>query len=340
MESQYAGVIGAGSFGTAIANIIAENSNVMLLVRDERQAQEISVSRHAAGQELAAHIIVTADKSLFTKSCEVIFPIIPAVNFRDAMYDLQPFLGEDHILVHGTKGLDPWPYDNGAAETGEIQSMSKTIWDVTPVRKIGCLAGPNLAREIAEGKPAATVVATEDETVFDLVQKLLRSDRFQVLYSSDVFGVELCGILKNIMAIAAGACSGLELGENAKSLLVNRCMVEMIHIGEMLGAKTRTFLGVAGLGDLMATCNSPQSRNFTVGYRLAKGESLAQIVDTMEETAEGINTTLIVGRMAEQLKWKSPITRMVYKVLAENYPVEKAITFLMKLPVKVDIDFM
>lgn len=337
---QYTGIIGTGSFGTAIANIIALNGPVLLLSRSSELAEGLQKTRISGGQNWHENIRITADFKDFCDRCPIIFPIVPAIYFRDSLLNLQPFLSEEHMLIHGTKGLDPFPYETGAAEAGEVQSMSRTIWDVTPVTKIGALAGPNLASEIAEGKPAATVLATQHPEVFEAASRLLRSDRFQVLYSNDIFGVELCGILKNIMAIAAGACAALDLGENAKSLLVNRCMVEMIHIGELLGAQTKTFLGVAGLGDLMATCNSPKSRNFTVGYRLGKGESLNQILSTIEETAEGVNTARILGEMAEKLKWKAPITRMVYKVLFEDYPVNQAIEFLMKVPVKVDIDFM
>jgi glycerol-3-phosphate dehydrogenase (NAD(P)+) len=218
--------------------------------------------------------------------------------------------------------------------------MSEVIRQTTAVTATGCLAGPNLAREIAEGKPAATVIASEDPAVIEAGQSLLRTPRFQVLSSDDLLGIELCGVIKNIMAIAAGAAAGLDLGENARSLLINRGMVEMIHIGRQFGAGIKPFLGAAGMGDLMATCNSPKSRNYTVGFRLAQGEPFEHIRSTMDETAEGINTTRVMFFLSEKYGWKTPITRLVYKVLFEELPVQDAITALMKLPLKEDIDFI
>lgn len=334
-----AGVIGAGSFGTAIANILAENGPVFLLTRDERMADIIRRDNAAAGQPLHERILVTHDMAWFARQCPVIFPIIPSQDFRQAMTDLAPYLRPEHILIHGTKGLDMRPGETEISRNS-ISTMSEVMREVTGLTAIGCLAGPNLAREIAEGKPAATVVASPVPAVIEAGQQLLRIPRFQVLSSDDLLGVELCGVIKNIMAIAAGAAAGLDVGENARSLLINRGMVEMVHIGTRLGASIKPFLGVAGIGDLMATCNSPKSRNYSVGYRLAMGESFGHIRQTMEETAEGVNTTRIVHLLSEQYGWKTPITKMVYKVLYEDFPVRDAITALMKLPVKEDIDFM
>jgi len=335
-----AGVIGAGSFGTAVANILAENGPVWLLVRDDEDVRGITQARAAAGQSLPPGITVTADTEKFARTCPVIFPIIPSHDFREAMVQLRPYLQAEHILIHGTKGLDITAGDLTQITLQDVNTMSDVIRQVTGLECIGCLAGPNLAREIAEGKPAATVVASPHPGVVDVGQQLLRIPRFQVLTSDDLLGIELCGVIKNIMAIAAGAAAGLDVGENARSLLINRAMVEMIHIGREMGAGVKPFLGAAGMGDLMATCNSPKSRNYTVGYRLAKGESFAEISATMEETAEGVNTTRVMYFLSERYDWKTPITRLVYKVLFENYPVRDVIPALMKLPVREDIDFL
>jgi glycerol-3-phosphate dehydrogenase (NAD(P)+) len=339
-EIKTVGVIGAGSFGTAIANLLAENSNVILTTHSKTNAVQIETKRKSAGQQLADNIRITASLEELAKNCQVIFPIIPSHDFYACMVNIKPFLNPDHIFIHGTKGLHLTTEISSSVRKEDLLTMTKVIQQVTGIKRVGCLAGPNLAREIAEGKPAATVVASNSQEVLEIGQQLLRSSNFQVLWNDDLYGVELCGVIKNIMAIASGALSGFELGENAKALLVNRAMVEMIHIGTHMGAGLKAFLGVAGIGDLMATCNSPKSRNFTVGYRLAKGESPQQIFDTMEETAEGVNTTRLIYHLSEHYHWKTPITKLVYKVLFEAFPVQNAISLLMKLPVREDIDFI
>ncbi len=339
-SQQTVGVIGAGSFGTAVANLLSENASVILVTSSKESADEINLTRKSAGQDLAGNIHVTDSFTILANSARVIFPIIPSHDFYSCMVDLQPFLKEGHILIHGTKGLHITTEISSSIRKEDLLTMTQVIEKVTGIKKVGCLAGPNLAREIAEGKPAATVIASQSQEVLDIGQQLLRSSNFQVLWNDDVYGVELCGVIKNIMAIASGALSGFELGENAKALLVNRAMVEMIHIGTHMGAGLKAFLGVAGIGDLMATCNSPKSRNFTVGYRLAKGESPQHIFQTMEETAEGINTTKLIYHLGEHYQWKTPITKLVYKVLFEEFPVQNAIQLLMKLPVREDIDFI
>lgn len=339
-SSESVGVIGAGSFGTAVANLLSQNSKVILATGNEGTANLIHSTRKSAGQDLHPEIEVTHDLQLLAKKCSVIFPIIPSHDFYGCMQDLKPHVNKEHILIHGTKGLHLTTDISSSIRKEDLLTMTQVIQHVTGVTKVGCLAGPNLAREIAEGKPAATVIASSSQEVLDIGQQLLRSSNFQVLWNEDVYGIELCGVIKNIMAIASGALSGFELGENAKALLVNRSMVEMIHIGTHMGAGLKAFLGVAGIGDLMATCNSPASRNFSVGYRLAKGESAKHIFENMEETAEGVNTTKLIYHLSEHYNWKTPITKLVYKVLFEEFPVQNAIGLLMKLPVREDIDFI
>ena len=171
-------------------------------------------------------------------------------------------------------------------------------------------------------------------------QRLLRNDRFQVYGSKDLLGIELTGVLKNIIAIAAGALSGMGYGDNARSLLISRGMIEMIYLGQMLGANTQAFLGLAGIGDLVATCSSKLSRNFTVGQRLGKGEKLSDIINTLEETAEGINTIKIIIRLMKDFQMRAPITESLDKVINDEMTIEEALRFLMKSPFNIDIDFM
>ena len=340
------GVVGAGSFGTAIANIIAEKKPVLLYVRDKEKADQIAKQRNVAGQPIHSNITVTNDLQQVGYECEVIFPIVPSANFRGMMKQLSPFLKPYHILIHGTKGLD-LNVQQGEVITEEnmltrkhVKTMSEVIMEESSVLRVGCLAGPNLAKEIEMHQPAATVVASHFEEVIDAGQKLLKNDRFLVYGSNDLIGVELCGILKNIIAIAAGAISGMGLGENSKSLLISRGLVEMIHIGRALGGNTKAFLGLAGVGDLVATCTSNLSRNFTVGNRLAKGETLAQIMGSMEEVAEGVNTVKIINRLAENYDIRCPITETLLKIFDGKMTVKESHAFFMKFPFRTEIDFI
>lgn len=222
----------------------------------------------------------------------------------------------------------------------QILTMSEVILQETVAVRVGCLAGPNLSKELAQGQPAATVIASKYNEVILEGQSLLRSEKFQVYGNSDIIGVEISGVLKNIIAIASGALAGLGLGENAKGLLISRGMVEMIHLGNALGGSIKSVMGLAGIGDLVTTCNSIHSRNFTVGYRLAKGETLDAILADMEEVAEGINTVRIIKAFLETADLRAPITENLYRVLFEDLEIEEALQFLMKYPFNVDVDFV
>lgn len=340
------GVIGAGSFGTAVSNILAEkNQRVLLYARTPEKAKMLSESRMSSGYELHKHIEVTNDLEYVGNSCDVIFPVVPSANFRDMMKELSPYLRPYHILIHGTKGFDLNVDRNkinihNPLTREHVRTMSEVIKEESSVVRIGCLAGPNLAREISEKKPAATVVASHFDEVIRVGQNLLKNDRFLIYGSNDLIGIELCGILKNIIAVGAGTISGLDLGENAKSLFISRGLVEMVHIGKTLGGNAQAFLGLAGVGDLVATSSSHLSRNFTVGNRLAKGESIDQIIESMEEVAEGVKTIEIINELAQTYKVRCPITETLHRILHKEMTVNDAHKYLMKFPFRAEIDFI
>ncbi len=340
------GVIGAGNFGTVIANILAINRRVLLYARDPKVVENILKLRENRGMIVHDMVTPTNDLEVLAKECEVIFPMVPSAHFREMMKKLSPFLKPSHILIHGTKGFDiTLPPGKSLEEMpvlnrSQVKTMSEVIQEESVVVRIGCLAGPNLSKELYQRQPGATVVASRFHEVIQVGKRLLKNDRFMVYENNDIVGVEIAGVLKNIIAIASGALSGLGYGENAKGLLISRGAVEMVYLGRALGGDLKAFLGVAGIGDLVTTCNSPMSRNFTVGYRLAKGEKLNDIVRDMTEIAEGINTVRIAKKCADYYKIRALITDRLYKVLFEGMTVEEALEFLMRYPLNVDIDFI
>lgn len=347
MSDKVVGVIGAGSFGTVVANLLAQNAKVKLYARSAEKIANMHANRENSGYKLHDNIDVCDNLQEVASECETLFPVVPSSGFRKMMRDLAPFLHPYHTMIHGTKGLDvSLPEgmtidDPDAYFTREnVKTMSEVIRDESVVVRIGCLAGPNLAKEIGNNQPAATVVASSFDSVIKEGQNLLRSEFFQVYGNKDLIGIELTGVLKNIIALASGALSGLGFGENARAMLISRGLVEMIYLGKELGGNLQAFIGLAGVGDLVATSSSKFSRNFTVGYRLAQDEKLPDIIQSMNEVAEGVNTIKIVKKFAEHYGFRAPITETLYKVLIGTMTVKDALTYLMKIPLNVDIDFI
>jgi glycerol-3-phosphate dehydrogenase (NAD(P)+) len=340
------GVIGAGNFGSVIANLLAQRRKVLLYARNKNVVEHILATNENRGYKMLDNITPTHDLSMIADQCDVIFPIVPSAHFRSMMKELSPYLHPYHLLIHGTKGFDVTLPEGETIDSikelnrSMVKTMSEVIKEESVVVRIGCLAGPNLARELAEGHPAATVIASPFNEVVSTGKRMLRTDRFQVYGNNDLVGVELAGVLKNVIAIAAGALSGMGYGENAKGLLISRGMVEMVYLGRALGGNTKAFLGVAGIGDLVTTCNSSLSRNFNVGFRLAQGETLKDITGSMDEIAEGINTVQIAKKCADYYKVRAPITAALYQVLFNDLTVQKAVQYLMRYPLNVDIDFL
>lgn len=340
------GVIGAGNFGSAVANLLAPQRKVLLYARDESVIERMTTHKENRGHKIHPNIQPTNDMAYVAENCDIIFPIVPSAHFRSMMKRLSSYLHPYHILIHGTKGFDLQLPDGDTIDSvktlsrGHVKTMSEVIMEESVVVRVGCLAGPNLSKELAAGQPAATVIASPFNEVIQIGKRLLRNERFQVYGNNDLVGVELAGVLKNVIAIAAGALSGLGYGENAKGLLISRGMVEMVYLGRALGGNTKAFLGVAGVGDLVTTCNSSLSRNFNVGYRLAKGETLRDILASTDEIAEGINTVLIAKKCADYYKVRAPITSTLYNVLFEDLTVKQALNYLMRYPLHVDIDFL
>lgn len=339
-ETQLVGVIGSGSFGMAIANLIAENCNVVMYARRDEVRQAIE-NREGRYSVLSPRIQAVSDLQYVAESCQLIFPIVPSQAFRSMMKQLSPFLTPRHFLIHGTKGLDLKPVPEGESLRPEhIKTMSQVIEEESIVCRIGCLSGPNLSKEIMEGQPAATLIASPFIEVIKAGQAALKSSRFQVYGDRDIIGAELTGALKNIIALAAGIIGGKGLGKNLWALLVTRGLSEMIHIGKAVGTDVKPFLGVAGIGDLVATASSENSRNYKAGYRLGKGETLDEIMSTSTDVIEGVKTLETIRSLTQHLGVTTPIIEMVYRVFFKNMSIDTAIHLLITYPYAVDVDFL
>ncbi len=347
-STEIVGVIGAGSFGIALSNILAENGRVLLYTRRTEIQERLEQERTFKGRPIHPNISVTTDLELLPQYCELIFPVVPSQFFRDTMIALAPFLKPWHIVIHGTKGLELSKVKHTEKSLGDqqelsrddVRTMSELIQEETSVVRVGCVAGPNLAYEILEGYPSAAVVASRFDLVIKSGQRALKSRKFRVHGSHDILGIELAGALKNIIAIASGVLEGMGMEYNTRALLLTHGIAEMALIGNALGASPKAFLGLAGIGDLVATCSSPSSRNFTMGYLLAKGKTLDEIKSEMEETAEGLKTVGIIRDLANHYQLSAPITRSLYKILYENKSIEVSINTLMELPVMEDVSFI
>lgn len=339
-ETTY-GVIGSGSFGLAVANLLAENAEVLLYARNKKAVEEINTKRTYKEQALHENVKATDSIEALTSLCTVIFPVVPSDNFLAMLEEFKPYLKASHILIHATKGLhvDVAIHKETRLKKEVVYTMSELILRKTGVVRVGCIAGPNLASELALKQPAATVIASDFDEVIHEGEKALKSVRLRVYGSNELRGIELAGVLKNYVAIVAGIVAGLGYGENTKAMLITRGMAEIIYIAKALGYNEKAFLGIAGVGDLIATCNSPKSRNNTVGRLLVEGLSLAEIKEKMTETAEGIKTVQIIHAL-KSYGYKAPIADILYRILFEELSIEKAMEFLMRFPTSEDADYI
>ncbi len=340
------GVIGAGVFGSVIANLLANNRNVFIFTQRPDAIEAIRDKKEVKGIILNPSIQVISDPEVFSDTCPLIFPLVRARDLRSKIRLIAPFLKPEHMIIHGIKGFDLSQIDidditlQTKIDRRYVKTMSEVILEETVVKRVGCFSGPNLAREIAAGQLAGTVIASRFEEVIREGRKALENRNFKVFYSQDIKGVELTGILKNIIAIAAGALQGLGYGENAKAILISRGLAEVTWIGKKLGFDPSSFLGVAGIGDLVATCTSNLSRNFMVGYKIAKGQDIEEILNDMDDVAEGVGTVKIIHGISNYYGFKAPITQTLFKVLFEKTSIEEGIDFLLHLPALKDVDFI
>lgn len=347
MAERIVGVIGSGNFGTVIANLLAENQEVWMYTRRPEVLEAVNEHGTYRGQKIHSNIKAITDLKALASNCSLIFPMLPSKFFREAMQQIGPHLTPAHVLIHGTKGLDiqsPYLQDVDSHDLKltihQAKRMSQVIAEESSVLRIGCISGPNLSKEISQHLPAGTVIASRFDEVIEMGKAALRSERFMVFENDDLIGVELAGVLKNILALGSGMISGLGLGENARALMITRGWRELMRIAELFGSDKNAFMGLAGIGDLVATCSSPTSRNYTVGYRLAQGDTLAQIMETMDEVAEGVNTVRTAMGLIRYYGIHAPLIKAFYMVLYEDLPINRAIKGLLSHKHGPDVDFL
>ncbi|MGE6321143.1 NAD(P)H-dependent glycerol-3-phosphate dehydrogenase [Pseudomonas oryzihabitans] len=325
-------VLGGGSFGTALANLVAENGlPVRLWMRDPQQAETIRRERenprYLKGIKVHAAVEAISDLQAAIQGCELILVALPSSALRQALAPIAQQL-EGRFLVSTTKGI----------EAHSFMLMSEILAEIVPRARIGIISGPNLAREIAEHQLTATVVASEDEEVCRRVQAALHGRTFRVYASADRLGVELAGALKNVYAIIAGMAAALAMGENTRSMLITRALAEMTRFAVQRGANPITYLGLAGVGDLIVTCSSEKSRNYRVGHALGRGLTLDEAVAQIGETAEGVNTLRVLKEKADELGVYMPLVNGLYAILFEGRSLGQVIEALMGGEPKTDVD--
>ncbi len=331
------GVIGSGSFGRTVSKLLVLNSNVLLFTRNPSKVDLDLIYKSLDSDQREFTIELTSDIQYFCTQCQVIFPVIPTENARALAKSMSPHLTPAHYIIHCMKGLDYLDLETFAIE--DIYTISQVFQQETNVIRIGCMSGPNLAIEIMENQPAGSVIASEFDEVIEIGKKLLTSKRFFVFGSHELLGTELAGAFKNIIAIGSGLLAGSGYGKNIQALLITRGLHEIIKLSTTLGANTSAFLGSAGIGDLIATATSDKSRNYRLGFKIAQGDSLEKAVNDLGEAVEGVRTLKTVKKMADALNIQIPISNMLYYIIHQEYPIERALDKLVFYPTKDDVEF-
>jgi glycerol-3-phosphate dehydrogenase (NAD(P)+) len=327
-------VLGGGSFGTVLANIAASNGfSVSLWVRDADQALRINSeganTDYHPELKLSDKIEASDDLNRVINEAKLILIATPSSIFQNIIARIKPLIDRNAFLISCTKGILSDPF----------RLLSDVISDQM-TNDIGVLSGPNLAKEIADNKIAGTVIASENEELISSVKSVLSSDTFKIYSSKDMQGVELAGALKNIYAIVCGMADSMDVGENAIGLILTRSMAEMSRFAVAKGANPITFLGLSGMGDLVATCTSKLSRNYQLGYNLGKGLKLKDAKLEVGQVAEGIRTLEVIKKESLKLKLKMPLVESLYNILNNDCAPNTLIDDLINNPHEVDVEFI
>lgn len=327
-------VIGAGSWGTTVASIASASARAVLWARREELAKAINETRsnpeYLPSLALPPALTATSELDQAVDGAEALIMAVPSHGFRDVFARIAPLLDDATPIVSLTKGI----------EQGTLARMTEVVADVSADHDpsiCGVLTGPNLASEIVAGQPTASVIAMADHDMAVHLQGLFMDPTFRVYTNNDVIGCELAGALKNVMAIASGMSDGLGFGDNTRATLLTRALAELTRLGVALGGRPETFAGLAGMGDLIATCSSDESRNHRVGYGLAQGKHLDEIIAEMKMVAEGVKTTRSVLGLAERTGVDMPIATHVGMVLEGAITPKEGVLSLMTREAKREL---
>jgi glycerol-3-phosphate dehydrogenase (NAD(P)+) len=328
-------VLGGGSFGTVIANIIAANEHsVTLWMRNGERADIVNASRenpdYLPGYVLHPQLVASVDLETSVAGADIVFVAVPSRSCREVAKAVATCVDTAALVISTTKGI----------ETDSFHLMSDVLAQELPGNELGVLSGPNLAKEIAAGQLTGTVIASASEQLNTTIQALLHSGNLRVYASHDMYGVELGGALKNVYAIMSGLGAALEVGANTMGMLLTRSLAEMSRFAVDMGANPLTFLGLSGVGDLFVTCSSPLSRNYRVGYALGKGQALDSILDELGQVAEGINTLHSLKEAADQRDIYMPLVNGLYAIIYERRCVRDVIGELMLAEQAHDVEFV
>ena len=319
-----AAVLGAGSWGTTVASIVSANTPTVIWARDSNTAEDINSrhmnERYLPGLKLHSKLKATDQLNEAVQSADLLIMGVPSKAMRSTLEAAREHIRPWVPIISLAKGFEP--------ETR--YRMTEVIEEIMPGHPPGVLTGPNLAREIVQGFAAASVLAMEDEVIVRKLKPVFESSRFRVYTNTDMVGCELGGALKNVIAIASGMGDGSGAGENTRSAVITRGLAEITRLGVAMGGDPQTFAGLAGLGDLMATCTSELSRNHHVGEQLGKGKTVDEIIKEMNQVAEGINSSKIVMELADRHGLDMPIAREVYKVCHEGSTALQAFRGLLR----------
>ncbi len=326
------GVIGGGSWGTTVAHLCAHNAPTVLYSRRPDTAAAVNEShanpRYLPGFTLHPELRASADLAEVISECDVLVMGVPSAGFRSTLIELRPHLRPWVPVVSLAKGLEP----------GTRKRMTEIVEEELGGHPVGVLTGPNLAKEIMAGSAAAAVLAFTDLTIAESLQQVFGSQLFRVYTSDDVVGCELGGALKNVIALAAGMADGLGTGDNTRAAIITRGLAELTRLGVAMGGEPATFAGLAGMGDLLATCMSPQSRNRYVGEQLGLGRPLAEIVAEMDQVAEGVESAAVVVEIAAELGIYTPIAEQVRACVVDGQSAMDAYVGLVSNPASREID--
>lgn len=318
------GLLGGGSWGTTVASLVARNVPTKMWARNENTVKDINENhrneKYLPGAKLTSSLTATNSIEEAVSDADVIIMGVPAQSFRGVLERAKPHIRPWVPIVSLSKGL----------ERGTQMRMTEIIESIMPGHPAGVLTGPNLAREIMKGQAAASVIAMVDDTIAIALKKIFETGLFRVYTNDDVIGCELGGALKNVIAIAAGMGDGAGAGDNTRSAVITRGLAELTRLGVAMGGKPATFAGLAGMGDLVATCSSALSRNRHVGFQLGQGHSLDEIIEKMSMVAEGVKTCGVVMDLAEKYGVEMPITKEVYKVVQDGNTVKDAFRGLLR----------